>query len=209
MEQTALNFDELNGLKNIPISALTELTETKPEKDIFSLADHTETGNPGTMPPPPVQKQQQGQRQPITAMPGNPTSITAGQLIPASLAAEMADMIIPVLLVLTLKITTKKEIHKSHFQATPQERAMIEPVLQNYLNSLQVNIDKPINALLTVLACVYGTKVIEITAGINDKQPRQDTPKEQRPATNKDRNEYQKEYQRKYRERLKAQKQNG
>lgn len=91
-------------------------------------------------------------------------SLNAGNLITGSMAVGFIDIMLPALIVL-ISVKMGKQINKNQLSTTQKERDMISPVLQNYLNSVNFNVDSPLNALLITLAMVYGTKTIEVLNG--------------------------------------------
>jgi len=72
------------------------------------------------------------------------------------------DMVLPVVCVILIEKINKRKVNKKFLQATPDEKKIIEPVLHNYLMSINFNVDSPLNALLITVAMIYGTKTIEV-----------------------------------------------
>ena len=55
-----------------------------------------------------------------------------------------------------------KTINKKSVSLTNSEKDTIKPVLQNYLNSINFSVEKPIDALIITFGFIYGMKYIEI-----------------------------------------------
>lgn len=93
---------------------------------------------------------------------GNPQTLNIGSLLNAEMSIDLLNVILPVLLVYIIKFATGKDASKKQFEATAQEKQIIAPALQNYLNSINFTVESPLNALLITLAVVYGSKTIEV-----------------------------------------------
>jgi hypothetical protein len=92
-------------------------------------------------------------------------NLNAGSLISAKMAVNFTEMIVPALLVMAIKNFAKKTVSKKQFKLDSSEKETLEPVLQNYLNSINFSVENPLNALMLTLVMIYGTKTIEV---IND-----------------------------------------
>lgn len=89
-------------------------------------------------------------------------NLNAGSLLTADIAINFVDIIIPAVLVIVIKKGLGKTASKNSFSLTSTEKKTIEPVLQNYLNSINFRVESPLNALLLTLAMIYGIKVVEV-----------------------------------------------
>jgi len=89
-------------------------------------------------------------------------NLNAGSLITPEIAVSIIDTIIPVLFVLIFKRFHNKNINKKSVSLTNSEKDTIKPVLQNYLNSINFSVEKPIDALIITFGFIYGMKYIEI-----------------------------------------------
>jgi len=157
-------FDNFDMLEQVPTDLMTEITvkPTDNGKSILTdIAGHTEdksiftsqpeqTPNFGSLNNPQQQPQTQAQR------------MNAGSLITGDMAVGFLDMALPVLFVLLIEKFNGKKVNKRLLQATSDEKKTIAPVLQNYLNSINFNVDSPLNALLLTVAFIYGTKAVEV-----------------------------------------------
>ncbi len=152
-------FDQL---KAMPRSAMVELTEESPSLD--HLGEHTRAGDTHEIPADPLRVTETGNGQ-YSGNDAPPAEMKASDLLPSSMIVELIDMVIPVLMVILMDKVFAKKTHKSFFQATEQEKELIQPALENYLRSIKVNIDNPLSALIIVCLTVYGSKTIELMTG--------------------------------------------
>lgn len=88
--------------------------------------------------------------------------LNAGSLITGEMAVNFLDIIAPTLLVLIFKRAADKVVSKKQFSLSAQEKETIKAPLSNYLQSVNFNVDSPLNALLLTLAMIYGMKGIEV-----------------------------------------------
>lgn len=156
-----IDLSILDKMKTVPTSLLTDITP----KEMESIADHTKIPLFNDMPLNGSQPGLNGH----SGIPGQPgqngqpgQALKVGNLVNAKMAMQLVNILIPTLLTIVLKQFSKKQVSKRSLEATKDERDVIEPVLQNYLQSISFNVDKPINALILTMAMVYGTKVIEV-----------------------------------------------
>lgn len=172
-------FDQLEMAEQVPTELMTEITEKK--SDVINAANHTEIkvedqfNNNG---PQQFAERQQGQPQPKPGPISYNSNQSAGQkinaanLITGQMAVSFLDMLLPVICVLVIEKINGKKINKKYLQASPDEKKVLEPVLHNYLASIDFNVDTPLNALLITVAFIYGTKTVEV---LNDL-PQNTTP---------------------------------
>lgn len=85
-----------------------------------------------------------------------------GSLVDAELALNIADMGISTVLSAAIKQLKGRVVNRARFAATEREKAQIKPALQNYLASINFNIDNPFTALMLIVALVYGPKTLDI-----------------------------------------------
>jgi hypothetical protein len=103
-----------------------------------------------------------GSDQPKTEQSARDTdSISAADLINGKTATELLDVAAPVVLSRAAKAIGRK-INKADLRATPEEKKIISPVMQRWLESIRINTRNPLNALLLVCAFIYGTKIIDV-----------------------------------------------
>jgi len=159
-------FDQIEMLEQVPTDLMTDITvEPAKETGLHSAASHTEikaedTFNSFTEQPQMPGNFQQPQQQ--TAAPAAGQKLNAGNLITGQTAVGFLDMLLPLICVLVIEKINGSKINKRYLQATPDEKKILEPVLHNYLNSINFNVDTPLNALLITVAMIYGTKTIEV-----------------------------------------------
>lgn len=206
-----MNPTDYDKLENMPTSLFTEITDNPDDTETMlrNVTDHTRAGETHTVPGQDPGFNYNGNGQTSEG----PQQLTAGSLVPASLAVDLVDMVLPVLIVLLMDKAFNKKVHKSYFQATAEEKEVITPVLQNYLDSIKVKIDDPFNALIIVLVAVYGTKIIEVSTGNRDKPDMSNvtratsSPKKRNKTANY--NAYQRNYQKEYRMKKKRDQERG
>jgi hypothetical protein len=93
----------------------------------------------------------------------NPQNLNAGSLITPDIAVEFLNTIVPVVFVLLFKKIHDKTISKKAVQLSREEKETIKPVLQNYLNSINFQVEKPFDALILTVGLIYGMKYIELS----------------------------------------------
>jgi hypothetical protein len=92
-----------------------------------------------------------------------PQTLNAGGLITPDIAVEFLNTIVPVVFVLLFKKIHNQTISKKSVQLSRDEKETIKPVLQNYLNSINFQVERPLDALLLTVGMIYGMKYIEIS----------------------------------------------
>lgn len=151
-----------NQLEQIPTSLMKDITSDEIKLDEM-------TGNtPSATDAPPVTFTP---AQTSGAVPGfdpyaqpGPQSqqLNAGNLISAELAVNLLDQVVPVIFVLIFKKYYNKTVSKKQIQLSAAEKDTIKPVLQNYLNSVNFSVEKPLDALIITFGFIYGMKFIEV-----------------------------------------------
>lgn len=86
---------------------------------------------------------------------------TLGHLLTAKTAIGIVDSVLPAIAVICLQYFLNVKVPKREIQLNETERAIIQIPLQNYLNSIPVNFDSPLMALLVTIGAVYGSKFAE------------------------------------------------
>ena len=136
-----------------PDSVLTDQPGIISEADALQGVSGAEIGafdSPGTVKPG------------ITAeTTGSGTPQTLGGLLTAKTAIGIMDAVIPAAAVILLQYIFDLKLQKKELQLTESERAILTPVLQNYLNSVPVAFDSPLAALLITVGAIYGSKFAE------------------------------------------------
>lgn len=84
-----------------------------------------------------------------------------GHLLNAKTCIGIVDSILPALAVICFQYFLNVRIPKREVQLNEGERAIIQIPLQNYLNSVTIDFDSPLMALVVTLAAVYGSKFAE------------------------------------------------
>lgn len=90
------------------------------------------------------------------------TQLNAGSLINADIAISIVNIVVPVALVLLFKKTLNRTVSKNSFALTAAEKDTLKQPLQNYLNSINFQVQNPLNALLLVAGMIYGMKAVEV-----------------------------------------------
>ena len=155
------NFD-FSKLDSVPTGAMKDITANSISEDITanttsvneSIVNESSNGHLADFGKYNAQQQQQFNQ------PGQ--QLKAGNLITGEVAVNLADMIIPTILVIVIKKGTDKTVSKRSFALTTTEKDTIKPVLQNYLNSINFTVENPLNALLLTMGMIYVMKVIEV-----------------------------------------------
>jgi len=174
---------KIETLEKIPEMMLTEIsTPAEPAKapgsaeaEVFNTGEHAKTTTifdttgpsaPSNAPEGPNKAQ------------GAPfSSMTAGQVVTGKTAVNVADFIIPALFAFLAK-TAGYELDKKALKLTREDRELLEPATQDYLNSIDLRLS-PLQALLVAISVVYGSKVVEILPTLKEvKKPvKNDPPK--------------------------------
>lgn len=84
-----------------------------------------------------------------------------GHLLSAKTAIGIVDAVLPAIAVILLQHFFSIKLPKREVQLTESERNIISPVLQNWLDTVTINFDSPLNALLITVGAVYGSKFAE------------------------------------------------
>ena len=89
-------------------------------------------------------------------------TINIGSLLSPKVCVELLDTIVPVIFVLLMQRFFNQTVSKKAVHLTRDEKETIEPVLENYLKSVNFSVEKPFDALLLTVGVIYGMKFIEI-----------------------------------------------
>ena len=162
-------FTKLDNLEKVPTDLLNKMNTT--EDEIFS---HTEDKIFDFKEPEIRQgyTPNAGGNDFLQQTPYNGQKLNVGSLFDSKIAVDLMDVIIPAILVVIVAKYTNQKILKSKFQLTASEKNTIQPVLQNYLNSINFSVDSPFNALILTVAVIYGSKTIEII-GVEIDKPKE------------------------------------
>lgn len=111
--------------------------------NVFSVSEPPKPGQPG-------------------AAPGTPggSSVQLGGIVQGRVAVDLMDALLPGLIVLgfyKMSIETKK----SDFQLTQGEKNTLYPIVDQCLNSINLNFESPWTALTVALITIYGGKAAE------------------------------------------------
>jgi len=165
MENTL--FNKFDMLEQVPTELMTEITDNPEIKsNLLDAADHTKITIADNIPQDSAwQPNTPGTNQnPANNAANNPQpqKMNVANLITGQMAVNFLDMVLPVVCVILIEKINKRKVNKKFLQATLDEKKIIEPVLHNYLMSINFNVDSPLNALLITVAMIYGTKTIEV-----------------------------------------------
>ena len=150
------NFDKL---EQVPTSVMQDITSDEVKLD--EITGNTPSAS-DTVQPLPTASAQSFPFDPYAQPTPQGQQLNAGNLINAELAVSFLDQVVPVVFVLIFKKYYNKTVSKKQIQLTASEKDTIKPVLQNYLNSINFSVEKPIDALMITFAFIYGMKFIEI-----------------------------------------------
>jgi len=161
-------FNQFEMLEQVPTDLMTEVTK-QPNGSVLNMADHTKLTTAETIAPTMAETpkispfaEQAASNANFASQPQQGQQIKAGNLITGQMAVTLLDLILPVACVLLIEKINGRKINKKWLQATADEKKILEPALQNYLNSINFNVESPLNALLITVAMIYGTKTIEV-----------------------------------------------
>lgn len=150
--------NQFEKFEKVPDSALREIN-AEPETNILSddeildTAKHTDTSMYSSSPdtPPaetlPIGSQQSAQK--------------LGSTVSGKFAVDIADMIIPSLCVFLVSLIGFG-IEKKQLSLSAKEKETLTPLVQAYLDSINLSFTSPSQNLLFGIAMIYGSKVIEI-----------------------------------------------
>lgn len=162
----SINYSQAKAMPNSMFKELKPVTgsdELKPlaggqqvtEAEAAAAADNTKISSlvgDGSIPG--------GSGPSITSNPTMGSSVNLGGLLEGKLTIELFDALVPALLV-TVLYYFKIKLKKSDLQLTASEKSIVTPVLQQCLNSINMNFTSPWQALGAVLVFIYGSKVAE------------------------------------------------
>lgn len=160
----------IDRLDDIPQEFATDITSSDQPKTQASILDnatrHTEVTAQDAFNSLSSQSIGEGFRQPGGSTPGNnqnsgPQQINAGGLITGGMVVHFADMLMPIAISLLVERASGKKTPKNWYKLTNDEKITLEPVLQNWLNSVNFNVDNPATALIITAGFIYGSKTIE------------------------------------------------
>lgn len=97
---------------------------------------------------------------PANNMQPPPNSVSLGAMFEGKYAIELIDTMIPALFVAAFYALDVK-LRKSELQLTQKEKDTLTPLMQNYLNSVMLNFNSPLQALLVGFGIIYGSKITE------------------------------------------------
>lgn len=165
---TAAAFDRF---EKVPTNALTEITPKEQvannpesdsglmsETDIFNTGEHAKTSFiPNSSDLPNTPNSLNGPEQ----VPNTPQGIKLGSTVSGKFVVDMTDIILPALMVWLVSMVGFG-IDKKQLALSAKEKETLTPLVQAYLDSINVNFNNPLNNLLFGVAMVYGGKIIEL-----------------------------------------------
>lgn len=101
--------------------------------------------------------------------------VKAGSAISGKTAVTLINILLPSIAVLAINALGYR-VDKRMLELTPDERRAIEPAMQDYLNSINVNFNNPLNNLMFVIGTVYAAKFMEVAPGLQKKERAQSKP---------------------------------
>lgn len=104
----------------------------------------------------------------------NTKPLSAGTLLSGTFATDLMDNLLPAIAVLVI-VKVGYNIDRRALQLTPKEKDTIAPVMQQYLDSINVNFNNPLYNLLMVIGAIYGAKVIQILPDLKKKASKEKT----------------------------------
>jgi hypothetical protein len=154
--------------EKVPTTALAEISsETiKPDfgSNLLSDADILGTGEhakssliPTSADAPKAADMPTGSAPMPTSQPG----IKLGSTVSGKFAVDMTDIIVPSLFVWLVSMIGYG-IDKKQLSLSAKEKETLTPLVQSYLDSVNVNFNNPLNNLLFGLAMVYGSKIVDV-----------------------------------------------
>jgi hypothetical protein len=161
-----LNVEAFDKFNRIPTSVLTEVTPGNSvnandsllsEAEILATNEHTNTSF--------IPNTSDGPNSPNTGtLPGtgpiNP-GMKLGATISGKFAVDMTDIILPAVLVWAVS-ALGYGIDKKALALTAKEKETLTPLVQAYLDSINVNFNNPLGNLIFGFAMIYGGKAIEV-----------------------------------------------
>lgn len=107
--------------------------------------------------------------------------IKLGAAVSGKFAVEMADTIIPPLVVWLISFA-KFKTEKKQFSLSAKEKETLHPLVQAYLDSVNISFNNPLHNLLFGTAMIYGAKVVELIPSlqkisVNEKPTRKNAVK--------------------------------
>jgi hypothetical protein len=166
-------IDRFNGIPDSALSDITDKPTVAPESVIASdivddstligTREHIQTGNInpnlGTANSPNTANTATS---PVTA------PVKLGDAIQGRRAVDVFDAIFPSLAALLISYLGY-EFSKKSLQLDADEKKTLAPVMQEFLNSINVNMNNPLNNLLIVLGAIYAGKVIDVMPELKRK----------------------------------------
>jgi hypothetical protein len=137
--------------------------QTLNEGDFLNTGDHAKTG---------AENNASGANTANTAQPIPGTQQKTSNVLGNSgkLAVTLVhDTILPALFVWVCAMF-KKELEKDSLKLTKEDREILIPAWQDYLNSVNISFEKPIYQLLVAIGFTYGAKFMDGTVKIKDKR---------------------------------------
>lgn len=95
--------------------------------------------------------------------------VNVGSLVGGKFAVDLIDLVFPAAIVLVVDLIGY-ELDKKGISLTEKEKNIINPAMQDYLNSINVNLNNPLSNLLLVIGTVYGMKIIELIPKMEKKK---------------------------------------
>ncbi len=151
MNEEIENLEPIETPNNVADSFIKEFEET---------ADHTEIGN-GINNEPVQEIPVENTVQPGTTQPGTKKK-SLSTLIKPKFVVNIIDILIPTLLVFIISRTAGYSIEKSKLNLDKDEKEMLTPFVDEWLEAVQFRADNPHINLLIGICLVYGIRTIDV-----------------------------------------------
>ncbi len=163
----------LEMAEKIPGAAFTDITEN-PEKaapentgQVLDIGAKAETTDIFSTPETPNARTQQT---PADMFPNaGPNGVKLGNAIGGKTAVEIMNVLLPSLAVYAIGAMGYRA-DKRMIELTADEKKIVIPAMQDYLNTIDINFQNPLYNLLFVVGSVYAAKVIDIMPGLQKVQ---------------------------------------
>lgn len=178
-----MNFD-LNKADKIPALMFTDITENP---DAETAPDETNQGETSASNSDRLNIGFKAENTHAFSTPDNPTTrndtgagmfnptqnqgVKLGGAIGGKTATDIVNILLPSLAVWGMS-AAGYHFDKKMIELTAEEKKIIAPAMQDYLNSINVNFDNPLSNLLFVVGSIYTAKIIEVVPQMQKKAPR-------------------------------------
>lgn len=96
--------------------------------------------------------------------------VKLGDAVGGKTATELLNVLFPSLIVFAVS-NIGYHIDKRMIELTPDEKKIVAPAFQDYLNTININFNNPLYNLLFVLGGIYAAKAIDVIPNLQKKKP--------------------------------------